>query len=171
MFRLSNFQLAFTWPPGLGSNLPDGPQLVDELKRMIRSARYSIDLYFYNINSSNNFLLARELHLAISEREIPVRLFCDSRTEARRMLDTFRTSRSEISAWYWDDPEHEKSKFHIKSIVVDRRKLYIGSANLSETAMKYSAECGLFVTDPNASKQLENYSELLINSGLLREVR
>ena len=87
------------------------------------------------------------------------------------MLDTFRTSRSEISAWYWDDPEHEKSKFHIKSIVVDGRKLYIGSANLSETAMKYSAECGLFVTDPNASKQLENYSELLINSGLLREVR
>lgn len=171
MFRLSNFQLAFTWPPGLGLNLPDGPQLVDELKRMIRSARYSIDLYFYNINSSNHFLLARELHSAISDREIPVRLFCDSRTEARRMLDTFRTSRSEISVWYWNDPEHEKSKFHIKSIVVDGRKLYIGSANLSETAMKFSAECGLFVIDPNTSKQLENYSELLINSGLLKEIR
>jgi phosphatidylserine/phosphatidylglycerophosphate/cardiolipin synthase-like enzyme len=171
VFSLSNFQLAFTWPPGLGSNLPTGPQLVDELKRMIRSARYSIDLYFYNINSSNQFLLARELNSAISEREIPVRLFCDSRTEARRMLDTFRTSRSKISAWYWDDPEHSMSKFHIKSIVVDGRKLYIGSANLSETAMKFSAECGVFVVDPNASKQIHSYSELLINSGLLKAIR
>jgi phosphatidylserine/phosphatidylglycerophosphate/cardiolipin synthase-like enzyme len=165
--RVSQYRLAFTWPPGLGSEVPDGPELVEELVRLIRSARFTIDLYFYNINSSGQFVLARSLHEALARRGVSVRIYCDQRTQARQIFDTFGGSKHKISAWYWNVPENEMSKFHVKAIVADGRRFYLGSANMSHTAMNVSAECGLFGTDRNISNQLQRYTQLFVENGSL----
>ena len=164
---VSNFRMAFTWPPELVSQLPEGPELVSELTRLIQSARTSIDLYFYNINSNREFVLARSLHEMVARRGVSMRIFCNKRSEARQMFDTFRNIDTNILAYYWDVPANQMSKFHVKAIVVDKRRFYLGSANMSVTAMSASAECGLFGTDPHIAAQLGRYVQLFIESGSL----
>ena len=167
---LSDFRLAFTWPPDLGLNVPDGPQLVDELCRLINRAKYTIDLYFYNINSNERFVLAQALNEAVNKRGIELRIFCNERKEGKKIIDTFRSQNDRILAWYWDDESHPMSKFHIKAIVTDNRNMYLGSANMSETAMHVSAECGLFGTNPSVAEQLQKYVQELVNCGCLKVI-
>jgi phosphatidylserine/phosphatidylglycerophosphate/cardiolipin synthase-like enzyme len=167
---LSGFRLAFTWPPGLESSVPSGPQLVEELIRLIRRAKYTIDLYFYNINSSQRFVLAQVLHEAVNQRGVKLRIYCNNRSEGKKIIDTFRGQNGHISAWHWDDTSQDMSKFHIKAIVTDDRNVYLGSANMSETAMHASAECGLFGTNPDIAKQLNQYTQLLIDCGNLKVI-
>lgn len=163
---MSDFRIAFTWPPAFGTDVPSGPQLVGQLERLIRRARYTLDLYFYNFNTNHNFLLARELNSAL-ERGVKVRAFCDSRSDGKRLMDTFGNGEDRIEAWFWQDLEHPMSKFHIKAIVTDNREVYLGSANMSHTAMQHSAECGLFGTNPSIANQLESYVQQLITYGIL----
>jgi phosphatidylserine/phosphatidylglycerophosphate/cardiolipin synthase-like enzyme len=167
---LSDFRIAFTWPPVFGTDVSlSGPQLVDELERLIRRAKYTLDLYFYNINTNQNFILAQELRSALT-RGVKIRAFCDSRSDGKRLMDTFRTGEETIDVWFWQDPGHSMSKFHIKAIVTDNRNVYLGSANMSQTAMQHSAECGLFGTNPAIAKQLDLYVQQLITCGNLEVI-
>ena len=169
--HMSDFRLAFTWPPGLGVEVPAGPQLVDELVRLIKTAKYTIDLYCYNINSSNRFILAQALNEAVGRRDVKLRIFCNKRSEGRKIIDTFSGENGSIKAWAWSDLENPMSKFHIKAIVTDQRNVYLGSANMSETAMFSSAECGVFGANPALARQLSDYVDLLINSGNLEVIQ
>ena len=40
------------------------------------------------------------------------------------MFDTFRNRDTNILAYYWDVPANKMSKFHVKAIVVDKRRFY-----------------------------------------------
>ena len=168
---MSDFRLAFTWPPGLGPEVPEGPQLVDELVRLIKRAKYTIELYCYNINSSDRFILAQALNDAVGKRGVKLRIVCNKRSEGRKIIDTFGRGNGIIKAWAWSDLENPMSKFHIKAIVTDQRNVYLGSANMSETAMFSSAECGMFGVNPALARQLSDYVELLIKSGNLEAIR
>jgi phosphatidylserine/phosphatidylglycerophosphate/cardiolipin synthase-like enzyme len=168
---MGDFRLAFTWPPGLGPEVPAGPQLVEELVRLIKRAKYTIDLYCYKINSSESFVLAQALNEAVRTRDVKLRIFCNKRSEGRRIIDTFGGEKGSIKAWAWSDLENPMSKFHIKAIVTDQRNVYLGSANMSETAMFSSAECGVFGANPALARQLSDYVDLLINSGNLEVIQ
>jgi len=165
---MANAKVAFTWPSGLGfENLPFGPSLVGELERLLRRTKQRIDILFYNINSSQEFVLSKTIHDLMVERDIELNIFCDKRSEGKRIIDTFQTQFSIPKGWYWNDQENAMSKFHIKAIIVDQRHIYLGSANMSQVAMKSSAECGLFLSSTEISQQLLQYVELLIENKYL----
>ena len=45
------------------------------------------------------------------------------------MFDTFRNRDTNILAYYWDVPAN-REQFHVKAIVVDKRRYLLGSANM-----------------------------------------
>ena len=60
--------------------------------------------------------------------------------------------------------------FHIKAIMVDGVRIYLGSANLSVNAVTNSAEWGLISESPDMCRQLEGYLHHLESKGQFREV-
>jgi len=97
---MTNAKVAFTWPRGLGfESLPSGPSLVGELERLLRRTNQRIDILFYNIKSSQEFVLAKTIHDLMVERDIELNIFCDKRSEGKRIIDTFRTQYSIPNGW------------------------------------------------------------------------
>ncbi len=165
MTDLGDIKLAFTWPEG---PIPEGLlDLESSLERMISGATDRIDILTYSQNTSVEFNLNKSIQKAIYRNRPTIRIFTDNENSARKMLNNFRGLGSELECWYWNNDGNEYSKFHIKAILVDDFRVYLGSANLSETAMEISAECGAFFRSRGVNVSLRTYLEGLIERGRL----
>ena len=54
---------------------------------------------------------------------------------------------------YWDRLDR---KLHIKVVVIDHHLIFLGSHNLTHSAMKYNQEMSLMVNDPRLANQIIN---------------
>ncbi len=65
--------------------------------------------------------------------------------------------------------EHREANasLHAKVLVVDRRAMLVGSANLTGSALERNLECGLFVTGGNEPEQVVRHVESLLEEGHL----
>ena len=157
-------RISFTWP----SKVLDasGTNLVDDLDRLVVSARYEIVIMAYNVNTNSEFGLHQSLEECLKKTNPKIKLFCDSISIASSFASLFYHWKERLEIWYWVD-DAEFSKFHIKGIAVDKEELYIGSANFSVTAMKSSAECGLFFNSPSCYNSIMVYLQKLCGAGML----
>jgi hypothetical protein len=131
--------------------------------------------------------------LADRMEEIPalnVRMFLDvqrgpgdtsaSREIVRRFADRFR-----VKQWPKDkrqpevyfDPRalelnaRKKTCLHAKCIVVDRRDLFVSSANFTEAAHERNLEVGLLIHSPVLAERVQNHFETLVDAKLLAQLQ
>ncbi|MGW4086233.1 DISARM system phospholipase D-like protein DrmC [Streptomyces sp. NPDC004822] len=76
-----------------------------------------------------------------------------------------------ITLWHWatrDRTGHEHSRQHAKMAVADRRALFVGSANLTESAARRNIEAGVLVSGGEAPKRAAEHIIELQRTGVLR---
>jgi len=158
-------RMAFTCPEG---PIPEGLRdLESSLEMMISGATDRIDILTYSQNTDEEFNLNKSIEYAITRNRPTVRIFTDNQKSAKVMMTRFKGLGSELECWYWNNAGNEYSKFHIKAILVDDFRVYLGSANLSETAMEDSAECGAFFRSRGVTVSIRKYLDGLIERGRL----
>ena len=64
-----------------------------------------------------------------------------------------------------DVAEEKRASLHAKCVVVDRKHVFISSANFTEAAQERNVEVGRLVHSPNLGEQLTRYFETLISQG------
>lgn len=161
-------RISFTWPSSVEDTF--GINLVDDINRLVKKTQFELVIMAYNLNVSSDFFLQQTIRDRLRISKPKIKLYCDNFSTASSFSDLFHDWRKELDIWYWTDPSNSYSKFHIKAIAVDKSKLYIGSANFSETAMEDSAECGLFLTSPESYESLVAYATRLKKAGLLTKL-
>ncbi|MDI3420618.1 DISARM system phospholipase D-like protein DrmC [Streptomyces luteolus] len=77
---------------------------------------------------------------------------------------------SGVRLWHWARPEGEgrASRQHAKLAVADRQLLFLGSANLTESAARRNIEAGVLVRGGPAPKRAAEHIEELQRQGVLR---
>ncbi|MEV8592506.1 DISARM system phospholipase D-like protein DrmC [Streptomyces sp. NPDC052012] len=75
--------------------------------------------------------------------------------------------------WVWarNPAEHPGSRQHAKLAVADRRTLFLGSANLTESAVRRNIEAGVLVTGGEAPRRVAEHIVELQRLGILRPFR
>ena len=63
-----------------------------------------------------------------------------------------------------------RASLHAKSVVIDGRTAFVGSANLTEAAQARNIEIGLLVRSPEVAAAIERHMEGLIERGFLRRL-
>jgi len=162
-------RIAFTWPKN--PIIEGARDLESSLEELILSATNSIDILTYTYSKKQKFILNEALSSIINDSRgcnLKIRFFLNYKKDAKKILkDKKYFSNVNLECWYWHYPEDDYSKFHIKSVLVDKFKIYLGSANWGETAMNESAECGMFFTCRETTNSIKKYLKSLINQGLL----
>ena len=158
-------KMAFTWPDG---PIPEGLRdLESSLEMMISAATDRIDILTYTQNTDEDFNLNKSIEVAIRKNRPKIRIFTDNENSARVMSSRLKERGSNRECWYWNNAGKEYSKFHIKAILVDDFRVYLGSANLGPTAMEISAECGAFFRSREVTVSIRKYLDALIDRGRL----
>ena len=157
--------IGFTWPDG---PIPDEfDDLKTILEQTILEAKFSLDVLSYTYNTDTSFDLNRCIQEVIALNKPSIRIVVNDERDARRMRDSYSNLGSEIKCYFWNPEDNDKSKFHIKSILIDKRYFYLGSANISETAMTASAECGIIRDNRQFAGKISKYIDDLIEAGRL----
>ncbi|AVH55366.1 MULTISPECIES: DISARM system phospholipase D-like protein DrmC [Streptomyces] len=78
-----------------------------------------------------------------------------------------------LRLWHWarDSAGHAHSRQHAKLAVADRRMLFLGSANLTESAARRNIEAGVLVTGGEAPRRAAEHIVELQRLGILRPFR
>ncbi|MEU3659839.1 DISARM system phospholipase D-like protein DrmC [Streptomyces sp. NPDC032940] len=78
-----------------------------------------------------------------------------------------------VRLWYWarDPGEHPHSRQHAKLAVADRRTLFLGSANLTESAARRNIEAGVLVSGGEAPRRAAEHIVELQRLGVLKILR
>lgn len=78
-----------------------------------------------------------------------------------------------VRLWYWerDSAGHAHSRQHAKLAVADRRMLFLGSANLTESAARRNIEAGVLVNGGEAPRRAAEHIVELQRLGVLRPFR
>ena len=139
----------------------------DALVALIAGANTNIRLLSYSLPTWNrDWFLFDPIEAAIN-RGVQLEVYAQQHSNVERLVSRHRAS-NQIRGWYWN--QEQGDLFHIKGIVVDGVRVYIGSANLSHNGIKHSAEWGLVTESPDLCMELERYINHLIENGKLQEV-
>ncbi|MGW1541364.1 DISARM system phospholipase D-like protein DrmC [Streptomyces sp. NPDC002309] len=78
-----------------------------------------------------------------------------------------------VRLWHWerDSVGHAHSRQHAKLAVADRRMLFLGSANLTESAARRNIEAGVLVNGGEAPRRAAEHIVELQRLGVLRPLR
>ncbi|MET7901955.1 DISARM system phospholipase D-like protein DrmC [Streptomyces sp. NPDC005336] len=78
-----------------------------------------------------------------------------------------------LRLWHWarDSAEHVHSRQHAKLAVADRRTLFLGSANLTESAARRNIEAGVLVTGGEAPRRAAEHIVELQRLGIFKPFR
>jgi phosphatidylserine/phosphatidylglycerophosphate/cardiolipin synthase-like enzyme len=59
---------------------------------------------------------------------------------------------------------------HAKCIVIDRKTVFVSSANFTEAAQERNLEVGLLIRSPTLAERVRTHFESLITAGLLQPI-
>ena len=156
-------KLAFSLPPGLPLDI--GVLTIErEFERLISKTWRTIHIFSFSHNTTMRFELNSTIIEVLRRVRPNVHIFTNDRHTARRLQHLFGRVSPSVNAWYWTGDD---SLFHIKSLIIDRKHVYLGSANFSISAMTKNAEAGLFFEDESIAESLIQYAEELQRVGLL----
>ena len=164
MVRLGRSSLHFNDPAGGFEQ--ESYSLEEGISSLIRGAREYVHLISFSLPAYNpNWYLHGAIEHAV-KKGARLTVHANNHTEVKGLIDRHRNRGAR--GWSYSNPEG--GIFHIKAIMVDGRKLYIGSANLSENAISGSAEWGIISESPDLCMQLESYLNHLEEGGYFTEV-
>jgi phosphatidylserine/phosphatidylglycerophosphate/cardiolipin synthase-like enzyme len=155
--------LAFSLP----SELPLGLSVRSiemEFERLIAKTWKTLHIFSFSHNTTMAFELNATMLAVLKNTRPNIHIYTNDKGTAERLHAMFSRVSSSVETSYWTK---ENSSFHIKSIVVDRKDVYLGSANFSISALRENAEAGLFFESENIAESLIEYAEILTTAGLL----
>ncbi|MFJ4097342.1 DISARM system phospholipase D-like protein DrmC [Kitasatospora sp. NPDC089913] len=108
-------------------------------------------------------------------RGVEVHIVVETREGAGRLLDgpepaeTFRPLTG-VRLWHWpvNRRDHPSARQHAKLAVADRRILFLGSANLTESGVRRNLEAGTVVRGGAAPERAAEHILALMRQGVLR---
>ena len=164
MVRLGRSSLHFNDPAGGFEQ--ESFNLEEAISSLIRGAKEYVHLISFSLPAYNqNWYLHAAIEHAVS-KGARLEVHANNFTEVCGLISRHRNRGAR--GWAYSNPEG--GIFHIKAIMVDGRKLYLGSANLSENAISESAEWGIISDSPDICMQLESYLRHLEDRGYFTEV-
>tara|TARA_B100000029_G_C17574958_1_gene957853 strand:+ start:1270 stop:1767 length:498 start_codon:yes stop_codon:yes gene_type:complete len=164
MVRFGRSSLHFNDPTGDFEQ--ESYNLEEAITSLIRGAKEYVHLVSFSLPTYNqNWYLYPAIEYAVSNGA-RLTVHANNHTEVKRLIGRHRNRGAR--GWAYTNPEG--GIFHIKAIMVDGRKLYLGSANLSENAISESSEWGIISESPDICRQLESYLRHLENREYFREV-
>jgi phosphatidylserine/phosphatidylglycerophosphate/cardiolipin synthase-like enzyme len=140
----------------------DSFALDDAIRNMIQKARKSLHLISYSLPNYNSDWYLHDLVEDCVARGVKLKVHANSKTEVQRLVARHRHRHVEGYSWV---KVGDLDIFHIKAIIVDGIRLYLGSANLSQNAITNSAEWGMISHSPEICLSLEKYLQHLQNIG------
>jgi cardiolipin synthase A/B len=118
------------------------PGADDEILSLIRGAKESIDVEMYLFSYDP---LADELILA-KKRGVEVRVILEPRLSGSNdNLDTVKTLRDSGVDARWATLEYKLT--HTKAMIIDKKKVLVGSTNWSSSALKKNREYSVLIED------------------------
>ncbi|CAL9364604.1 DISARM system phospholipase D-like protein DrmC [Streptomyces sp. enrichment culture] len=115
---------------------------------------------------------------AAAERGVRIHVVVETLTGAKGLLKGREPAEAFASVpglnlWYWarDPDEHPHSRQHAKLAVADRRTLFLGSANLTESAAHRNIEAGVLVSGGEAPRRAAEHIVELQRLGVLKPLR
>lgn len=164
--RVDNVKVSFTDVEGTFDHKT--LDLENAIRQLVLSARNSVKLLSYSLPSyDDNWFLHNALDTA-AKKGVRIKFYGDRETEIRTAVSRLSHINPKTEGWYW--VQDGRDLFHIKAIVVDDTRLYLGSANLSKNAITASAEWGIICESPDIIQRLRAYLDHLIERGRLKEV-
>lgn len=177
--------LVITGPEAPGATNRDTSVVVREL---FAHAQQSVLVAGYAVYQGQQVFQA----LADRMEELPhlkVRMFLDvqrgpgdtsaTREITRRFADRFRTkqwpAQRRLPEVFFDPralatDSRKKACLHAKCVVVDRKDLFVSSANFTEAAQERNLEVGLLIHSPFLAERLQLYFDSLFEANLLTKL-
>lgn len=135
----------------------------DALISGIRSAKKSIAgcFFLFKVTSSHSNLplkIAAEL-IAAKKRGVDVVIELEQEPSGKRTVYEQNRRAAQLLAdagvtVRFDTP---KTVTHVKALVVDRRYVYLGSHNLTQSALKYNNELSVMIDSPELASEVTAY--------------
>ena len=166
MTRVDNAKVSFTDVEGTFEHKT--LDLENAIRQLVLSARSSVKLLSHSLPSyDGNWFLHNALDTA-ARAGVSIQFYGDRETEIMTAVSRLSYINEKTEGWYW--VQNGMDLFHIKAIVVDDTRLYLGSANLSKNAITASAEWGIVCESPDIIQRLCAYLNHLIERGRLKAV-
>lgn len=143
-------------------------EYADALLNGIRNSRKSIILscYLFKLNPSKSGMpgkVAEEL-IKAGNRGVDVSVIFEISNDATDPLNSENRetatflSRKGIRVFF-DSP---RTKSHLKAALIDDRYVYVGSHNLTQSALKYSNEVSVLIESPEIASEMRSYLKQLM---------
>jgi phosphatidylserine/phosphatidylglycerophosphate/cardiolipin synthase-like enzyme len=166
-------RMIFTDPTG-NYDMP-GDSLANELIHLIGRAKISIDIHGYELTEffNKDWVLYNALKEKLEHGAI-LSIYGNDKNQIENINEVmFHNHKGQVKYFFYKKPDKldseakKKSLYHPKAIVVDQRLMYIGSANISQNAMKNSVEIGAIIEDAGQCKELKKFVNYLIAEKML----
>ena len=177
MVHIGRTTLHFNDP--IGGFPQESLHLEEAMIRLIDRATHNLHIVSFSLPAySPRWYLHGAVDRA-AKRGVKIKIHAHKYSEVNELLGRLRDFRPEPEGWHYvpdtgeeNDTSEGKSTglFHIKAIMVDGNKIYIGSANLSQNAVKENSEWGLVSESPEMCMQLEQYLRHLETKGNFQRV-
>ena len=166
-------RMIFTDPTGNYDQPSDN--LANELIRLINKAKISIEIHGYELTEffNKDWILYDSLRSRL-ELGATLSIYGNYKSQLedinKKMFDKHK---NKVKYFFYNKPDSlepeakNNSIYHPKAIVVDQRLMYIGSANISQNAMKNSVEIGIIIEDSGQCRQLKKFTDYLIENEIL----
>lgn len=152
----------------LPNNLPFSVATTDSVRRMIKDAQLSVTCSTYNYTDSSNF--HKDLQELMSMRDVAVTIYVDGSVGNPSIVKIWLPE----AHVYFSTPKpasdtgqsnHETAAYgitsHAKFIIVDRRYVFVTSANLSLQAEHFNIELGVKIDDARLAVSIEDQMKKL----------
>jgi cardiolipin synthase len=173
--EMSSVEVVWTGPTAASAGLRSTEQVILDL---IGSARHSI--WVVTFAAYKIAALVRALREALA-RGVRVAFVLEDKDESAGKLSlsalpAFAGGGLEAAKVYgWPLENRERNErgdhgtLHAKCVLVDGRRLFVSSANMTEFALTLNIELGVLVNGGDAPRQVERNLTELIRTGVLRE--
>lgn len=172
--ELANVELVWTGPSISSSGLRNTEQVLLDMIRSARRSIYLITFAAYKVDS-----LVAALRDALT-RGVKIAFVLEDKDESAGKL-SLNASPALTGAglegatiYVWPLEQRQRNErgghgsLHAKCVVVDSRRLFVSSANMTEFALTLNIELGVLLTGGDAPRQVERNLTELIRTGVLR---
>ena len=137
------------------------PALEDKIKRANKEILVAMYLFRTTDHKGNLATALREDLIAAASRGVKVMVFLEKEKRGRKgsSLNDDNAFTAEILSRggvkvYLDDPE---TTSHMKLVAIDSRFVFLGSHNLTDSALRFNNEASVMIDSPNIAREAVSF--------------